>query len=156
MVRRIAQAAGGAGKLGERELAIELARSANRLTQLNPTSDTFQRASEVARNAQGDSTAYVVLLAALLRAKGVASRVAFGFRYQESPSPRMVYHAWTLAHVDGGWLPLDATTGGIAAADRLTVSTNSLSDSDIGEAMKPVLDFLGTYEIDIVASATRY
>ena len=156
MVRRIAQAAGGVGTLGERELSIELARSANRLTQLNPTSDTFQRASEVARNAQGDSTAYAVLLSALLRAKGVASRVAFGFRYQASPSPRMVYHAWTLAHVDGNWLPLDATTGGIAAADRMTVSTSSLVDGDIGEAMKPVLDFLGTYEIDIVASATRY
>lgn len=156
MVRRIAQAAGGSGKLGERELAIELARSANRLTQLNPASGTFQRASEVARNAQGDATAYAVLLAALLRAKGVASRVAFGFRYQATPSPRMVYHAWTLAHVDGDWLPLDATTGGIAAADRLTVATNDLSNSDIGEAMMPVLDFLGAYEIEIVASATRY
>ncbi|WP_345683343.1 transglutaminase domain-containing protein [Novipirellula caenicola] len=156
MVRRIAQASGGSGKLGERELAIELARSANRLTQLKSSSDTFQRASEVARNAQGDSTAYAVLLAALLRAKAIPSRVAFGFRYQETPTPRMVYHAWTLAFVDGDWLSLDATTGGIAAADRLTVTTSDLSNQDIGEVMMPVLDFLGAYEIEIVTSATRY
>ncbi|EMI17865.1 Transglutaminase-like protein [Rhodopirellula maiorica SM1] len=156
MVRRIAQAAGGSGKLGESELAIELARSANRLTQLNPASGAFQRASEVARTAQGDATAYAVLLAALLRAKQIPSRVAFGFRYQATPTPRMVYHAWTLAHVDGDWLSLDATTGGIAAADRLTVSTSNLSHHDIGTAMMPVLDFLGACEIEIVASATRY
>ncbi len=156
MVRRIAQAAVGAAKPEGRELALELARSVNRLTQLNPESVVFQRASEVAQSAQGDAAAYAVFLAALLRAKGVASRVAFGFRYQETPEPRMVYHAWTLAHVDDHWLPLDATTGGVAAADRLTMSTSSLSEEDIHDAVMPVLDFLGAYEIEIVASTIRY
>ncbi|MFG0261722.1 MAG: transglutaminase domain-containing protein, partial [Novipirellula sp. JB048] len=156
MLRRIAQAAVGAGQLDDRELALELTRSANRLTQQIPASATFQRASDVARSAQGDSTAYAVLLAALLRAKGVASRVAFGFRYQETPDPRMLYHAWTLAHVDGQWLPLDATTGGLAAADRLTIATSDLSEPDPRDAIRPVLDFLGAFELEIVASTIRY
>ncbi|WP_197171105.1 transglutaminase domain-containing protein [Novipirellula aureliae] len=156
MVRRIAQATIGVGQLKQRELALELARSTNRLTQLNSESKMFPRASEVARDAESDSIGHAVLLAALLRAKGIPSRIAFGFRYRNLSEPQMVFHAWTLAHVDDEWLSLDATTGGIAAADRLTLSTSNLSEKNVNDALVPILDFLGTYNIEVVLSAVRY
>ncbi|WP_231615350.1 transglutaminase domain-containing protein [Novipirellula artificiosorum] len=156
MVRQIAQASSGTGQYDELELALELIGSINRMTQLNVTPTLFPRSSDVARNGQGDSTAYAVLLAGLLRTKGIPARVAFGYRYEEKSSPRLVYHAWTLGYVDGKWLPLDATTGGIAAADRITLATSNLSEANINQALVPILDFLGAYEVEVVPSAVRY
>jgi len=156
MVRRIAQATIGVGQLEQRALALELARSTNRLTQLNLDMKMFPRASEVARDAESDSVGYAVLLAALLRAKGIPSRIAFGFRYRNVMEPQMVFHAWTLAHVEDKWLSLDATTGGVAAADRLTLSTSNLSEENVNDVLIPILDFLGTYNIEVVPSAVRY
>ncbi|WP_146399578.1 transglutaminase-like domain-containing protein [Planctomycetes bacterium CA13] len=156
MVRRIAQAAIGANQLEQLELALELTRSTNRLTQWDRSAQMFPRASDVARTAEGDSAGYAVLLCALLRAKGIPSRVAFGYQYQNILEPKLVYHAWTLAYVDGTWVSLDATTGGIAAADRLTLVTSNLSEPDVNRSLIPVLDFLGAYDIEVIPSAIRY
>ncbi len=155
-VQRISRAAVGKSHLSEREMAIELTRTVNRLTQLNPAPALFPKASSIAKAAEGDSTGFAVLLAALLRANKIPSRIAFGFRYQDGDQPRMVFHAWTLASIDGEWLALDATSGELASADRITITTSDLGDGDVENTLKPVLDFLGTYNIEIVSSATRY
>ena len=111
----------------------------NSLINLRIESRGFRPASQVVQAAQGDSTDHAILLAALLRSKGIASQVAFGLKYVVSGKSRaMVYHAWTLAYVDDRWLHVDATIGDVAPADRLMLSASSLSEGNEYDALVPL------------------
>jgi hypothetical protein len=69
-------------------------------------------AAEVAAARSGDCTEHSVLLAALLRAADIPSRVVSGLVYVErfaGESDIFAFHMWTQALVDGRWLDLDAT-----------------------------------------------
>src|SRR5690606_5928862 len=75
----------------------------------------FATASEVARTASGDCTEHGVLLAAMLRAGGVPSRVVAGLLYVdefEGATETFGYHMWTQALVDingtASWIDVDA------------------------------------------------
>ncbi|MBS0202526.1 MAG: transglutaminase domain-containing protein [Planctomycetes bacterium] len=91
-------------------------------------STAMASAAEVARTMGGDCTEHAVLLAAMLRAKGIPSRCAVGFVYVEKLSA-FGGHMWTEANLDGHWIPLDATLGkgGIGAA-HLKLLDTSLKD----------------------------
>ncbi len=75
----------------------------------------FASASSVMRDRSGDCTEHAVLLAAMLRAAGIPSRLAAGVVYaREFAGVRGCYawHMWTQALVDGQWRDLDATLAG--------------------------------------------
>ncbi len=73
-------------------------------------STALASAGEVARNLEGDCTEHAVLLAAMLRAKGIPSRVAVGLVYIEGPSA-FGGHMWTEARLNDQWVPIDGTLG---------------------------------------------
>lgn len=97
----------------------------------------FASAAEVAEKLEGDCSEHAVLLAALLRARGIPSRVAIGIVYVPGQA-KMGGHMWTEAKFGDEWVPLDATLGrgGIGAA-HLKVADSSLAD----DAPLPVLAF---------------
>ena len=92
-------------------------------------STAMASAAEVAEKMEGDCTEHAVLLAAMLRTKGIPSRVVVGLVYADR-----LYafggHMWTEANLDGRWIPLDATLGkgGIGAA-HIKLADSSLSDN---------------------------
>lgn len=74
----------------------------------------FDVASVAARRKEGDCTEHAVLLTALLRRAGVASRVVIGFVLVDVPvngvaTTRAFGHAWTEYHDGSAWRPVDAT-----------------------------------------------
>lgn len=113
----------------------EIARALEKLVYQRLTSKNFSTAmasaAEVARTLQGDCTEHAVLLAALLRIRGIPSRLAAGLVYVRNPKPSFGGHMWTEAWLGDRWVPLDGTLarGGIGAA-HLTVATSSFADSD--------------------------
>lgn len=68
----------------------------------------FATADEVARTLEGDCTEMGVLAAAMGRAAGIPTRVAFGLVY-DPENPGFGGHLWTEAFVDGRWEIYDAT-----------------------------------------------
>lgn len=95
-------------------------------------------ASEVARDLKGDCTEHAVLLAALLRAKNIPSRVAIGLVYVDSVKA-FGGHMWTEAYLDGTWVPLDS------AFNLAEVRSGHLkmADSDLADAAPaPVTEFI--------------
>jgi hypothetical protein len=75
----------------------------------------YASALEVARKPEGDCTEHAVLLAALGRARGIATRVVDGIVYVDSYAGRQhvfVPHAWTQAFIDGHWRSYDAALHG--------------------------------------------
>jgi len=78
----------------------------------------YASALEVARRPEGDCTEHAVLLAALGRARGIATRVVDGIVYVDSYAGQQhvfVPHAWTQAYVDGRWRSYDAALHGFDA-----------------------------------------
>jgi hypothetical protein len=113
----------------------------DKITQKN-FSTAMASAAEVAARLEGDCTEHAVLLAALLRAKKVPSRIAAGLVYVESLNS-FGGHMWTEAFLAGEWVPLDATIGkgGIGPA-HLKMSDSALDE----DAPLPVSTFLPAYQ----------
>lgn len=100
-------------------------------------STAFASAAEVAKSLEGDCSEHSVLLAALLRARKIPSRIAVGIVYVPGQG-KMGGHMWTEAFLDGTWVPLDATLGrGGIGAGHIKVAESSLAD----DAPLPVLAF---------------
>jgi hypothetical protein len=68
----------------------------------------FATADEVARTLEGDCTEMGVLAAAMGRAVGIPTRVAFGLVY-DPENPGFAGHLWTEAYVNNRWQTFDPT-----------------------------------------------
>ena len=116
-------------------------------------STAMATASEVARTRQGDCTEYGVLLAALLRARGIPSRVVAGLVYVEKESA-FSGHMWTEAWLGGQWIPLDATLGrGRVGVGHIKVADTSLKENALApvEALLPMIQLLGNVKIELLS-----
>jgi transglutaminase-like putative cysteine protease len=87
----------------------------------------FAAASELARDRRGTCVGYATLLASLLRAARIPSRVVFGYVYTGGI---FAGHAWVEARFGNRWIPLDAAlpSSGPADAARIAVAHDSMSD----------------------------
>ncbi|HWB12586.1 MAG TPA: transglutaminase family protein [Pirellulales bacterium] len=113
-------------------------------------STAFATAAEVAESLEGDCSEHAVLLAALLRARGLPARVAMGLVY--SPADQaFAYHMWTEVFLGECWVPLDATLGqGSVSADHLKLSDSNLADDTWLAAFAPVAEALGQLRIEVL------
>jgi hypothetical protein len=121
----------------------------------------FATASEIARTKTGDCTEHAVLLAALLRADNIPSRVVSGLIYVEpgggAPDGNAAgvfgYHMWTQALVGDGqveyWVDLDATlpVGTTFDAAHIALLTSSMSDDSMGNDLVKLAPMIGTLKI---------
>lgn len=117
-------------------------------------STALASAAEVAKSLQGDCTEHAVLLAAMLRARNIPSRIAVGLVYVEKLSS-FGGHMWTEAWLDGKWVPLDATLGrGGTGAAHLKMGESSFADDAPAPVVVflPMLRVLGRMTIDVVDS----
>jgi len=117
-------------------------------------STAMASAAEVAKTMQGDCTEHAVLLAAMLRTKGIPSRVVVGLVYAD----RLFAfggHMWTEANLNGQWVPLDATLGrgGIGAA-HIRLADSSLSDDGPAaiSGFAPLMTVIGKIKIEVISA----
>jgi hypothetical protein len=117
-------------------------------------STAMASAAEVAKSLEGDCTEHAVLLAAMLRAKQIPSRIVVGLVYAE----RMFAfggHMWTEAYLNDQWIPLDATLGlgGIGAA-HIKLATSSLSDDGPAaiSGFAPLMSVIGKLKLEVISA----
>ena len=109
----------------------------------------FSTASEVAQSLSGDCTEYSVLLAALLRSRGIPARVAFGLVYVPSQQG-FLYHMWDEAWIEDRWVPLDATLGlGGIGAGHLKIGDSDLGGDDARTSLLAVLAVVNRLSIEV-------
>ena len=150
----------GADGLGPAAVGERLRAFVHRHISAKDLSVGFATASEVARSGEGDCTEHAVLLAALLRAEGIPSRVVGGLIYADQfAGGRDIfgYHAWTQALLpdrDGvsRWVDLDATLPGTRAfsAAHIALSVTSLDDTGPVGGLTELAPLLGRLEIEVV------
>lgn len=117
----------------------------------------FATASEVARTRSGDCSEFGVLLAALLRADNIPSRVASGLVYVEQFGGEkhvFGYHMWAqaLVDVDGKkvWMDLDATIPMERFdATHIALAVTALGEGQLFEAMAPLGTLIGDLSIAV-------
>ncbi len=124
-------------------IAVRMERYVYEKLEKKNFSTALASAAEVAERMEGDCTEHACLLAAMLRAKQIPSRVAVGFVYADKLGA-FGGHMWTEAFLNNQWVPLDGTLGlgGIGA------SHIKLSDSDLADdGPVPVSSFLPIFNI---------
>ncbi|QDT45426.1 Transglutaminase-like superfamily protein [Gimesia alba] len=120
-------------------------------------STALASAAEVAKNMEGDCTEHAVLLAAMLRAQKLPSRVAVGLVYIPSRSS-FGGHMWTEVFLDNRWIPLDATLGkGGIGAGHIKLADSSLSDNAPAPLaiFLPILQAVGKLSIEVLDIETK-
>lgn len=156
----VALAARGRGA-GAAELAEDLRRIVYGHIDEKALSVGFASAAETARSREGDCTEHAVLLAAMLRARGVPSRVAGGVIYADSFAGErgiFVYHMWTQALVADGagverWVELDATlpAGTPFDATHIALSVSDLSGDSPVHSLAALAPLMGRLRIGVEA-----
>lgn len=109
----------------------------------------YASALEVVRKPEGDCTEHAVLVAALGRALGIATRVVDGLAYAPGFAGKdqvFVPHAWAQAWVDGRWRSFDAALPGFDAGHIAL----SIGNGDPWRFYSG-LDLLGRIDLDKVA-----
>lgn len=111
----------------------------------------FAPSSEVVRGLRGTCAEYAVLLAAMLRAAGMPSRVLMGIVYVNGVWGG---HAWVEACLDGAWVGLDAAVNGPGPADaaRVALGRSSLNDG-LGEILSWGQGVLGNLRVTVLSYA---
>ncbi len=123
-----AMAAEAAGGLSEPMEVMQRLESATRKhIKIKSLRIGYASALESWRRQEGDCTEHAVLLAALGRAQGIATRIATGLVYADrfgGQSRVFVPHAWTQAWIDDRWVSFDAAQDGFGAGHILLGSGN--------------------------------
>ena len=119
----------------------------------------FASATETARTAEGDCTEHATLLAAMLRAMGIPSRVVGGLIYAEEFAGRsriFGYHMWTQALLEDEngefrWVDLDATLPGdmVFDATHIALTLSSMGEDEMINSMAALAPILGRLQITI-------
>ncbi|MBX3363178.1 MAG: transglutaminase domain-containing protein [Phycisphaeraceae bacterium] len=119
----------------------------------------FASASEVVRTRQGDCSEHAVLLAAMLRAEGIPSRIAAGIVYvDEFAGERHIfgYHMWTQALLNENgqeaWVDLDAAIDAAKAYDatHITLDVSTLGDDETIGKMTGMVQVFGRLRIEVL------
>ncbi len=112
-------------------------------------STAFASAAEALAQREGDCTEHAVLLAALLRAVGIPSRVVAGLVHYDG----VFYgHMWTEAYL-GTWIPLDATQAkGSVGPDHIALSVSSLDSATVAGVFLDIVPVIGNVTIEVVES----
>jgi hypothetical protein len=141
------------------KIAIAMEQYVDREIQKKDFSTALGSAAEVARTLQGDCTEHAVLLAAMLRARNIPSKIAVGLVYIE-PLSSFGGHMWTEALLGDRWVPLDATLGGgelgIGAA-HIKLGESSFADSGPAPTTSflPLIRVLGRIELTVVETSLQ-
>ncbi len=114
----------------------------------------FAGASAVVQSRAGDCSEHAILLAALLRAQNIPSRVASGLVYaSEFAGKKAVFawHMWTQAQIDGRWIDLDATLDSRAFhPGHLMIATSAQDDAQLDSDFSGLLATIGNLSIEVV------
>jgi len=113
----------------------------------------FAPAAELARDRHGTCAGYAVLLASLLRAAHIPSRLDLGLVYIGGVFGG---HAWVEAHIRGRWIPLDAAIPGEGPADaaRIAFGRGALNEG-AGAVVSALGRVVGNATIRVIGYAQR-
>jgi transglutaminase-like putative cysteine protease len=113
-------------------------------------------ATEVAQTREGDCTEHAVLLAAMMRAAGIPSRVASGLIYVDESGMGLEnvfgFHAWAQAWIDGRWVDYDGVLPGNTDYDaaHILMRTSQMADGQWVNDLVDLAPLIGGIDIEVL------
>jgi hypothetical protein len=112
----------------------------------------FASAKEVLLSREGDCTEHSVLLAALLRAEDIPSRVVVGVVYWKG---NFAYHMWTEAFLND-WVAMDAMFAeDVADATHIKLADSALDTASASDPFLSVVEVVGKMKIGVQNAECR-
>jgi len=140
-----------AGISDPNRVAINMEKTVHETVRNKNFSTALASAAAVAEKREGDCTEHAMLLAAMLRAEKLPSRIAVGFVYSDHFNG-FAGHMWTEVWLKDRWFPLDATLakGGIGPG-HLKIGESALDESSPAPitSFLPMLRLLGQMTIEV-------
>jgi hypothetical protein len=142
--------------IGNEKDAFQAAQILERWVAENMTFDlglVFAPATEIFRDRRGTCMGYATILAALVRAAGIPSRIVLGYVYALG---MFGGHAWTEILAGEEWVPLDAAVVNEGAADaaRIAFLVSSLADGPGELGLGAAQQAFGQVDIEILEYET--
>jgi transglutaminase-like putative cysteine protease len=109
-------------------------------------------ADEVARTLKGDCTEHAVLLATLIRTRGIPARIASGLIHTNRQLG-FTGHVWVEAEIHDSWEPFDSAVDASAPeTTRIKLSDSQMPDTLISGAslFVPILELAGRSHVQIL------
>jgi len=143
--------------VGQEKDAYKICKTLENWVYKNITRKTFSvnfaNATEVFNSRQGDCTEHAVLLAAMLRAVNIPSKIVVGMTYTDTPKNAFAYHMWVQAYI-GKWINLDPSNPNDSFSPvhiaLYESPLNSLSDKT--DMVLNVIKTLSGFKIDVLSS----
>lgn len=144
---------GAVGKSDPGEVCRQLERFVHAEMRHSAFSTAILTADEIIKVRRGDCTEHAVLLATLMRIKGIPARLAAGLVHTNRQFG-FVGHVWVEALIENQWIPFDSTVG----LERLGITHVKLTDSEMPDEMTsgvslflPVLDLAGRTRVKVIS-----
>lgn len=115
-------------------------------------STTLLPADEVARTLKGDCTEHAILLATLIRIRGIPTRIASGLIHTNRQLG-FTGHVWVEATINDRWEPFDSAVDNTAAGTtRIKLSDSEMPDEVISgvSLFLPILELAGRAQVQII------
>ena len=142
-----------AGQTDPREVCRRLESFVHSKMQHSAFSTSLSPADDVARALRGDCTEHAVLLAALMRVRGIPSRIVSGLVHTNRQLG-FTGHTWVEALIGSDWTPFDSAIG----SAKTNVTHLKLADSEMPDDMSsgialflPVLELAGRADVRIIS-----
>lgn len=149
-LKRLALMSAGADK-DPAAICRKLESAVHTKMRYNAFSTSIVPANEVAKSLKGDCTEHAILLAALMRIKGIPSRLASGLIYTNQQFG-FIGHVWVEARIENQWIPFDSAIGkGNLKATYVKLQHSEMPDTQTSGVLLflPILELAGRTTIHV-------
>lgn len=144
MLQRMASR-GTVGKKQAIDQCLSLEKHVGSTLTFSPFSTNLLPANMVAKQKKGDCTEHAILLATLMKIRGIPARIASGLILTPG-RPGFTGHVWVEAQIQGNWYPFDSTSPMSSRQVRIKLADSSFDEDSQSSGLSlftPILDLAG-------------
>ncbi|MEP3478351.1 MAG: transglutaminase family protein [Fuerstiella sp.] len=144
MLQRMASR-GTIGKSQAIDQCLSLEKHVGSTLTFSPFSTNLLPANTVAKQKKGDCTEHAILLATLMKIRGIQARIASGLILTPG-RPGFTGHVWVEAQIQGNWYPFDSTSPMSSRQVRIKLAGSSFDEDSQSSGLSlftPILDLAG-------------
>ena len=144
MLQRMA-VQGTVGKSRPLDICLSLEKYVSSTLAFRPFSTNLLPADVVAKHKKGDCTEHAILLATLMKVRGIPARIVSGL-ILTAGRPGFSGHVWVEAKIQENWYPFDSMSAISSKQVRVKLADSNLNESSQNSGLSlftPILDLAG-------------
>lgn len=136
------------GTVGQSQVidqCLSLEKHVGSTLKFSPFSTNLLPANTVAKQKKGDCTEHAILLATLMKIRGIPARITSGLILTPG-RPGFTGHVWVEAQIQGNWYPFDSTSPMSSRQARIKLADASFDEDSQSSGLSlftPILDLAG-------------